>query len=882
MKINFGLLGLAAAQSGDERWEDSSYDYDSAGADRWSNNDWNFSNVQAGVTFTDFGGRTTGQLDSNNFVKALKLSCWNSNMIRDMNNDNRFDSHTRGTTDNNTLYKRGDLVTGLNHQYGFEYTNHLDADNGGLAGQNEGTTNGAATSLLANSDFGIRDTAAENSFRKWGYQNDNVERAASDGYDEDIVAFHFGHGDNTLNTANRPNKFDDCTGNGAAYDCSGTDGKSANFHGYADDWRYSLRMGGCLYEAQQWFYDENSFNRVGRLTYSDEAQFILDTYSGSTVNNNGIFEADSAADRFNDVNDSVLRTPTAGGVFADVHWVHVFNAHVFPIRDVGYYSHVSGNTDSNDSLPSSNVHGFKTESDAAVRADAAATLSKKDRQIEDFNVVMANPTYEGHGFLNFVATYHDHVEDYDQGDAEDTEPDRATVDGKNYTYVGYRFLSTIGGLTTATADTRTTCGHVRTVLAGENDNRCGSAVYDNFGDWYFRPAQTYSKKATTGHEQMGYWAYILNESYDPYNYADASSNLWTAASSHYDSSVGGRGFSISSFPHNELGKDFRFNIRTLHNMGAGVAKSFQRISALSGDAAATHLSTSSMVWSYYMYAVDTIKIAFPEFVARINHCTGNTVACRAEDVQDIIIDGATMKSSAAPGATVPGTDSRYVDGNTQYGFERIMGADDHSSAVARLHLDDAAFDYANRDNHDDTHTDNQGAANCAAYTFSPNAVTDTNFANPHGYTENRQPWKPCASWCGKAGDANDPLCGRVLEINGLLKTYDELHLRQYGSIQEVWVQLQYAYFETFDDNRDITNANVDSVRGTDSPFPNIFFSAPEVVDIIGSCPSSNMKCRGYMNDENQPYAGSRTHNARVYTNGNPSGFAPELPSALEL
>merc|ERR1719394_1261083 len=45
-------------------------------------------------------------------------------------------------------------------------------------------------------------------------------------------------------------------------------------------------------------------------------------------------------------------------------------------------------------------------------------LTKTRRKIEDFNVVMANPTYEGHGFLNFVATYHDHTENFD--DSENT------------------------------------------------------------------------------------------------------------------------------------------------------------------------------------------------------------------------------------------------------------------------------------------------------------------------------------------------------------------------------------------------------------------------------------------------------------------------------
>merc|ERR1719420_2701599 len=195
--------------------------------------------------------------------------------------------------------------------------------------------------------------------------------------------------------------------------------------------------------------------------------------------------------------------------------------------------------------------------------------------------------------------------------------------------------------------------------------------------------------------------------------------------------------------------------------------------------------------------------------------------------------------------------------------------------------------------------------------------------NFQGYTDSYQPLKPCASWCaldvyGAAGEvatgvgvdhsrqavsggavtghssivqASETLskyggiCGRVLRIDGLLQTYDELHNRQYGTIQEIWVQLQYAYQESLDNSyRTTTNATCNKtaagsdntceetdagatgVRKVQSPFPNVFFSAPEVVDIRGFCPSSNMKCRGYMSDQHQPYGGSRSHVERVHWN----------------
>ena len=174
-----------------------------------------------------------------------------------------------------------------------------------------------------------------------------------------------------------------------------------------------------------------------------------------------------------------------------------------------------------------------------------------------------------------------------------------------------------------------------------------------------------------------------------------------------------------------------------------------------------------------------------------------------------------------------------------------------------------------------------------------------------GYTDSYQPLKPCASWCSLdkfsttilSGAGVDPskqnydssgggtlngmssnvgastsfsefggICGRVLRIDGLLQTYDELHNRQYGTIQEIWVQLQYAYQETMDNSERILTSDIAKERYVQSPFPNVFFSAPEVVDIRGFCPSSNMKCRGYMTDQHQPYGGSRNHVERVWWN----------------
>jgi len=188
----------------------------------------------------------------------------------------------------------------------------------------------------------------------------------------------------------------------------------------------------------------------------------------------------------------------------------------------------------------------------------------------------------------------------------------------------------------------------------------------------------------------------------------------------------------------------------------------------------------------------------------------------------------------------------------------ILQADDH--AVATLSYDDADFNLW-----DTSHGTSRGADFCA----SAQDVTFTDFANPHGFTSSGQPMKPCATWCHLTGG----LCGRVLTITGLLQTYDELHLRQYGSIQEIWVQLMYAYQESFDANFDETVfTSTAGIAGVESPFPNVFFSAPEVVEVQGYCDVDNYKCRGYYSDENQPYGGSRLETQRVYDNLTP-GYA---------
>ena len=598
MKINFALVGLAAAQSGEGK--DYEYDYPAASEDRWE-----FSN---GVTFTDFNGKTTQDFTATDYNKALKLSCWNSNMVRDMNNDSKFSRYQYQNggrlekDETNWKYAVGDLATGMNHQYGFEASVVNEFSN----------TKNSDSIEAGDTNYGIRPSSSE--YSKWGYNSNGINRAVSDGYNLNTVAYHFGHADNKDNTANRPYGYN-------------VDGNNMNvdFNGFKDDWRFSLRMGGCLYEANEWIYDENSFAKTGRLTYTGDNQFFANIFDNSNASSGAY--------------------PSSGSYFADVHWVHVFNAHVFPYRTTGYRQNTSND---NDSI-------------TAADGQAKNNFRKTQRDIEDFNVVMANPTYEGHGFLNFVATYHDHVD--------------MNMAGSNRPYSGYRFWSTINGYnnvdpSASSASCATLRGNRISGGGRAGDERCGSAIYENFGDWYFRPAQTYNYN---GAQQENYWAFVM-----PLGFS-GSSDLWKPNSSSNgvddDGSGEARGFAISSFPHNELGQDFRFNIRTLHNMGLGVAKTKQ----VTTNKNRPVVNSSDAVWSYYFYAVDSILIAFPDYVARVNHChlqshKSHPNCASAGDGSTrndhsgwskIIIDGTTMKNSGTS------NDSRYTDANSQYGFTNV-------------------------------------------------------------------------------------------------------------------------------------------------------------------------------------------------------------------
>lgn len=704
MKLNFGLLGIALAQSGDyvddssER-HDYSYDYNVGHHHHNHHNHFGHDHHYSFNNHYSFGGKAF--TSTTKHVQATRLSCWNSNSLRDMNHDGKFYDHTE------------DKYHHYNHQYGFENEYYHQGNHESGALQDFGDN--VHPSRLIDVDDNNHNTNAVDP-QKWGYQSDNRD-----------AKYHYGHHlhDKDVGTNyNRPHHHQIASDKGS-------------FDGVVDDWRYSLRHAGCLYEVPDYFYGAETFNKKRFLSYSDDEH----AYPSTTVNQD------------------------QSGTNTRVHWVHVFNAHI----------HISDGT-ADEFAPVAKTTGFNGYCHASTANPITENTCFDGDRIHTFAVVMANPTYEGLGFLNFVATYHDKF-------------DPTTSDG----YRGHRFKS----------------------------NFDKSALYENSGYWHLSSIGTNMGGSPTWHLPCD----------NTVNGCDTTTWSGGVAGLH-------RGLAISSFPHNQLGKDFRFNIRTLHQMGDG----YQRAILRDND------DSENIAYSYFFYAISTISITFPEYVGHVNDCwrQRNKDQCTSDMVHQIIVDQSSVQTTSKSPQNKLGdiaygnhqlaatlTDS---DKNDAYFHRCVDGSD----------ITDGFFQYNNCAS---------WCKNSGQYLNGHNSITQSTITN-------------------HAGGSNN-FCGDTLTISGILQTYDELHLRQYGTIQEIWVQLMYAYshpteytdvnIETSkDENGDPVMEDKKAVaQGFESPFPNVFFSAPQVLAVKGSCTDTTYgKCDGYTRIQNVPYAGAVLDTAR--------------------
>jgi len=441
---------------------------------------------------------------------------------------------------------------------------------------------------------------------------------------------------------------------------------------------HSARHAGCLYELAGFDYSADTYDHVYQARYF-----------------NGYFDFDWATN-----------TAAVEGATYVPNWVHFFNAHL-----------LVGGIISRSTVPPAGGYISTT----AINA----------------NVVIANPQYEGLGFLNFIATY--------------------KVDGKATGEHYQEFIDmtkkTNGG---ATFDTYNA---INTAANTQHTDGVG-------GEWFFDG-------------WMGTWTFnILNADtttwHSVYSETDAASGDWT------------ENFAISSFPHNELGKDFRFNLRILTK---------------DSD------PTNEIPESYYWYKVNTIEITFPHAVAYALH----------NDYKRLSSVTSTFTAVTGPITTDP------VNTNA-YQMMNVVNAEERVNIIPPLDIgtwDDVSF--------------------LRAEDWVRGSETNgIKYNRINGYldTQVKGSVATAANWCNHAdGDAADEdFCATKFKIEGLMNTYDEHFAAQKGNIQEIWIQLSYAMRNTA-----IDDTNAEEAYNVDSPFPYLHFHATEITSIVATCSTLNVE-----------------------------------------
>lgn len=436
---------------------------------------------------------------------------------------------------------------------------------------------------------------------------------------------------------------------------------------------YDNRLSGCIYEAANWNYDATTY----ALTFKVE-------YGADTAAAHAVSGKDLSAGATNGIRPV---------------WWHYFNAHTIP-----------------------GITGTGTDTFAY-----GSTM----RHL----ICMANPSYEGLGYLNFIVTY---------GKFIDGTGNDMFANGHNVDNVNTRGLST----------PNYSGGYAFLITQGA----ANAAANDNVGQWYSQ-----------------------------YGGTDAWSKKMGA---------------VSSFPHNDLGKDFRFNVRVLHKGGLGDP---------SQDPATC---TTTCKDSYYWYKVDEIELTFP-----------HTVRCPKE----------ATNVDTSPTSTFRCMDSANYNGHRGW---PIRTANPQSSTAENVNK--VAY------------VETLDVAGSAYAGISVGSGSDTDAST--GYI------------CGDTpmADGEWYQCGKNYKVIGLMNTYDEFAQQEFGTMQEFWFQFHYHFVLAYDgDHRDAETLTdtVNSVAATtivdvsagygngDSAtvaseydhrhnFPNTLFNSFEVTSVSFKCDAS--------------------------------------------
>jgi len=487
-------------------------------------------------------------------------------------------------------------------------------------------------------------------------------------------------------------------------------------HGHGPDQGDTVYQTGSYYQnSDASAHDgDNSMDMHSALAYDNRLSgciYEADGWAYSATTYDHTFKVEYG------LTDASANTPSGNDASGDTTvrpvWWHYFNAHIIP-----------------------------------GQAEGANDYKSHARHL----IVMANPSYEGLGYLNFIVTYGAFVDGDDRWD----DNENANTRGLN-------------------TDQYSSGDAFKIVMGGDND-----AANDNFGQWY--------------------------SSYNP------DDKTW-------DKNMP----AISSFPHNDLGKDFRFNVRILHHGGNGDPDS---------DCGDENRDGEACKDSYYWYKVDEIKMTFP-----------HTVRCPREN-------------------------KNLSTGTAGYGDMKDGGEGYEEAADTFRCMDSANFN-GHRGWNSETAKNNRNS-NWSA-TDNREDIDKPwfleNLGADHGLTG--------AAYAGTQvdGDGNTdvtdgficggvPLadgewfkCGTHYTVKGLMNTYDEFAQQEFGTMQEFWFQFHYHFVFRYDSGTE-RNADHDrsgTVNGLDVDvtgssysngdvgydhrhnFPNILFNAFDVSAISMYC-----------------------------------------------
>merc|ERR1711990_145322 len=456
------------------------------------------------------------------------------------------------------------------------------------------------------------------------------------------------------------------------------------------------RHAGCLYEKSEWHYGYGTYEQIFLATYfQGYGDFNLKTATFVPTWDDGNLVATGTAEQTqNGYVTGLLTDDKQGTNMVEPIWWHFFNAHILPNPTNASCDYQTA------TLPTRNREGATVSgiSYACPTVPRGDLLPKSDNSVVDYMkpevsnaipLVMANPAYEGLGYLNFIVEYknkdrdvgEDYLEFIDSTPAMDGEDNYNGSDGNNGK--GFRGKSTYREINNCKANENAANFGAKGAEQectgwGENLGNWsgvhGMFYYDLFmGSWLIYPAVA---QATSGVEHYRTWVSYPFQTdhsvvtFSPNDYANSFNGAieyWSMA--QYDPTGAGattmpwsadHDLVVSSFPHNNLGKDFRFNLRVLQGALAAAGSTATAGPTASAFFTASKTGTNQVYRSYYFYKINQIDIRFPYYVAYALHHEnrGKTLTTSTEGRTDDglpVANGATDWNGVNAAAWADGT-----------------------------------------------------------------------------------------------------------------------------------------------------------------------------------------------------------------------------------